>query len=76
MKDNIKRRVVCFISKHGGSISAEDLLVKFRRAVMPDGRIDRSAYDDFIAVVQSVAIKHESEFFGPSWILKKPPRRF
>lgn len=75
MRD-IKREVIWVISENGGSMLAEDLLIKFRSAVMPGGRIHRSAYDAFIAVVQSVAIKHDSQFFGPSWILRKPPRYF
>lgn len=51
---------------------AEDLLVEFNDAVMPAGRISRTAYKHFIGIVESV----ESQFFGPSWILRKPPRRF
>ena len=74
MRD-LKREVARAIAKNGGSMLAEDLLMEFRGAVMPGGRINRSAYDDFIAVVQSVAIKHESPVFGPSWILRKPPGR-
>ena len=75
MRD-LKREVSRAIAKNGGSMLAEDLLMEFRGAVMPGGRIHRTAYDEFVAVVQSVAIKHESQLFGPSWILRKPPRRF
>ena len=73
--EDIERDVVCVISERGGSMSAEDLLIRFRRVITPGGRVNKVAYFDFMRVVKKVAIKHESDHFGPSWILKKPPRR-
>lgn len=72
---DLEKSVVQVISNRGGTMLADDLIVCFRRIIKPGGRVDRLAYADFLRVVNKVAIKHESVYFGPSWILKKPPTR-
>ena len=54
---------------------AEALLCEFSTLLKRKGYIDRATYDAFIKLVREVAIKHESETFGPCWILRVPPRR-
>lgn len=72
---DLEKAVVQVISDRGGTMLVDDLLGCFRRYITPGGRVDRLAYNDFIRVVKKVAIRHDSIHFGPSWILKKPPRR-
>ncbi|CAM9707259.1 unnamed protein product [Ectocarpus sp. 6 AP-2014] len=72
---DLERAVVQAITDNGGTMLADDLLACFKRYITPGGRVGRLVYNDFIRVVKTVAIKHDSQYFGPSWILKKPPRR-
>lgn len=74
-QDKTRQAIVTVMSINNGSIAAEDLLACFKHQLKPSGVINRCAYFEFVSIVESVAIKHESETFGPTWILRKPPSR-
>lgn len=75
METITKRNVYSAIATHGGSIAAETLLSIFQSSLKPRGVIDRAVYYQFTSLVEEVAIRHESEHFGRTWILRKPPPR-
>lgn len=75
LHETTKQAVVAIIGMNDGSMPAEDLLNCFHCQLKNNGFINRPAYDEFVAIVESVAIKHESETFGRTWILRKPPSR-